>query len=129
VRRFAWLLLGLVPAVFFAVPACSNQAEGERCETRSENGGNDDCQDGLICWKASDLGTNADLCCPPDRSRATVAACRLPSAPPGGDASIPVTPDASGDVVLPDVRIDGAGDTGTNDGASDAPSDAPGEGG
>jgi hypothetical protein len=118
-----------------AVPACSNQGEGERCDTRGENGGNDDCLDGLKCTRADTLGTgaSADLCCPVDRTKATTAGCKLPPAPAGGDASIPPLPDgATPDVVTSDAPADGAPDgvsDAAGDAAGDAPADAPGEGG
>lgn len=135
--RKAWQFVGLLPLLLapLAVPACSNMAEGERCDTKGENGGNDDCLDGLQCTKKEDLGTSADLCCPPDRSKATAAACRLPPAPPGGDASIPPLPDGGPDVVVTEAGGDAgdAGGDGGNDGggddAGDGSSDAPSEGG
>ena len=53
----------LVAALLVAAPlaACSNQAEGERCD---RNNNNDDCQDGLVCKSSAELGGNADICCP-----------------------------------------------------------------
>jgi hypothetical protein len=100
--RFACSAASLAALFAFAVLfACSNQGEGGRCDHQASNGGNDDCQDGLICWQASSLGNGAgyDACCPVDRTTATTAVCSLNQAT-GIDASsvIPdtgVTPDSN----------------------------------
>jgi hypothetical protein len=86
------------------VAACSNGGEGDRCDFNAENSGDDDCQNGLICWQAAMLsGAGSDLCCPPDRAQATTAACAIPAAAPGVDAAIPADT--------------GTGDDGGTDGA------------
>ena len=110
-RLAAFVIASLTAALPFVV-ACSNNAEGERCDQASDNGGNDDCQDGLICTPKSDLGTSSDLCCPADRTQATTPQCGVSHAPVGGDAGLPAT-DSGG------TTDTGAPDTGTKD-ASDA---------
>lgn len=52
-RRFAF-----APLAVWAVLSCSNQGEGERCDTKS---GNADCETGLIC---TDVGQGVSRCCP-----------------------------------------------------------------
>jgi hypothetical protein len=114
-----------------AVAACSNQGEGERCDQNASNGGNDDCQDGLQCTSHSILGTNSDICCPPDRTQATTAACAIKNTPiteagipgEGGttpDSSTPdsSTPDSSTpDSSTPDAPAEAASEGGTDAGA------------
>jgi len=86
--------------------ACSNNGEGERCESAN---GSDDCQDGLICVQ--------ERCCPPDRSRATAAACKDPAGQNLNDAS--PAPDSGPDTSVPDTGVDtSVPDTGTD--AADA---------
>jgi hypothetical protein len=105
---------------FLALFACSNQAEGERCESLQ---GNDDCQDGLICYQAALLiGTTSDRCCPQDRSQATTQVCRAatngigdagfvdtgpPSAADAGDAGSASTSDADATADAADAAADG----------------------
>ena len=95
--------------------ACSNNAEGERCDQLADNGGNDDCQDGLVCTSKTDLnGASSDLCCPPDRTTALTPQCQIAHAPVGGDAAPPPPPG--------DAASDAAGETGGQDAATtDAP--------
>jgi len=102
--RFAVLLSALVAAS--VVGACSNEGEGQICDHRAGNNGNDDCQNGLICTQNLP-GVNGDRCCPPDRSTATTPECAL-TTPGIGDASS----------ALPD------GTTPVADAAGDAPSEA-----
>jgi hypothetical protein len=111
-----------------AVAACSNGGEGDACNYLAENNGDDDCQDGLICWQAKTLnGAGTDLCCPPDRAQATTAACAIPATAPGVDAAIPAdsgpTTDgetqSDGDAAsASDTSSDVASDTSTADGAA-----------
>ncbi len=118
-------LLGLGLA---ASSACSNQGEGQRCSTFGENGGNDDCVNGLVCTAKNLLnGAQDDLCCPQDRTPATVSEkCRIPQASVVGDASPQPRPDATPpdaappDAAPPDAAADAAGDA-TLDASSDAP--------
>jgi len=51
--------------------ACSQQAEGDRCDTANKNG---DCESGLICVPLSQLhrGTEGAVCCPQDNATADV---------------------------------------------------------
>jgi len=37
--------------------SCSNQGEGERCDTRAGRGGDDDCRDGLVCTPFNELNS------------------------------------------------------------------------
>jgi hypothetical protein len=88
-RRKAGVVLGLLVGGFIAiVTACSNQAEGERCDFEN---GNDDCQEGLVCVESRELvqGVNqGDRCCPVDRTKATHPACKI-GATIGTDATPP----------------------------------------
>jgi hypothetical protein len=58
------------------VLGCSEQGEGERCDT---NNGNYDCEPGLLCKSGAQLdveGRGVALCCPPDEITPSVDACR-----------------------------------------------------
>jgi hypothetical protein len=75
--------------------ACSEQGEGERCDT---NSGSLDCASGLTC-RLQEPGVS--LCCPPNDGRPTVDACRAgaqlppddqPPPAPVGDAGTALTP-------------------------------------
>jgi|GEM_PF-2493930 len=127
----AALALGL--AVLVGQASCSNQSEGQRCNTLGDNGGNDDCQDGLVCKPKAQLnGAQDDLCCPLTGTP-TVAACQAP----GGGAVVPIpaetgpspdaTPADTGTDAPADTGTDASTDTGTD--ASDASADAPTDGG
>lgn len=128
----AVLALGL--AVLLGQASCSNQSEGERCNTLGDNGGNDDCQVGLVCKPKSQLnGAQDDLCCPLTGTP-TVAACQAP----GGGTVVPVpaeagpTPDASSpDASSPDASTPDASspDASSPDATSDASADAADDGG
>ena len=104
--------------------ACSNQAEGERCDPRFAN---EDCRDGLICKRATELGGLYDLCCP--ATGANVVECRRSISTDGGD---PPAPDAATSDAATDAKLDAPFDSGSadagNDATSDAPTDAPGGG-
>lgn len=112
-RRAGWVLIAL-GAIFVTLAACSDQAEGERCDFES-GVSNGDCADGLVC-----LPTTADpraprvanpafgdfsRCCPADALQATQPACMAPQNPLLGDSSAPA-------------------DTGAADAAADVGSDA-----
>jgi hypothetical protein len=87
--RTASLFGGLAVGIFLAVAACSNQGEGERCQTAN---GSDDCRSGedLVCTPFTDLtNTTSDRCCPRDRSTATNPVCKIAINPVGTDASAP----------------------------------------
>ncbi len=123
-------LLGTgIVCVLFALTACSNGAEGDRCEYDNLN---DDCQDGLICIPASPRPgapytvnqqyANSDRCCPPVQSQATHPAC-LPSTGTGGDGSAPEAgPSDGGTDSSSDVSVDAPADSPSD--ATDA-ADAP----
>jgi len=53
--------------------ACDRQGEGQVCDPRAANNGNDDCQSGLACQTIP--GAANATCCPPNLAQATVAAC------------------------------------------------------
>lgn len=92
------------------VCACSEQGEGERCDT---NNGHYDCEPGLVCRTLESLNIEGEvpgaaLCCPPDGVPPSVDSCRATS-------TIPNEPDAG---PLPDpgnvspAPTDDAGDGG-----------------
>lgn len=74
------LLLAILAVGFFSGSACSNQAEGARCDVAN---GSDDCDTGLVCTPASQLAIGAKetgatwaVCCPPrGATQPTVEAC------------------------------------------------------
>lgn len=59
--RFSLLLALLTLAAASLVPACSNQSEGQACNT---DNGDVDCEEGLICVSKTKLLGNSDICCP-----------------------------------------------------------------
>jgi hypothetical protein len=72
--------LSVVALVLVSASACSDQAEGERCD--QQNGSND-CSAGLVCTpvpQSLKAPAGASICCPPPGTSATVAACRTGSA-------------------------------------------------
>src|SRR5690606_14242775 len=88
-RNLAAAVTALTLGGWLALVACSNNAEGERCQTANNN---DDCQDGLICLAAAQVNpsyNSSDRCCPPDRSTATHPACTLLQNPIAGDSAPP----------------------------------------
>lgn len=121
-RRFVGMVLASVLLTSIAVgTACSNQGEGERCESLN---GNDDCASGLICWEAIKIFQTVDRCCPSDLTKATAAECKA-----GGqnvlDADVPdvVTsqPEPDSSTATPDSSSDADTDTDGSDGSvSDA---------
>jgi hypothetical protein len=117
--RFA-LLFAPAAVVLAAMGACSGQGEGQVCDQRAGNSGNDDCASGLVC--STQHGTPA-RCCPPSGTPATTPEC---STTPGtGDAS-PAPPD--GTAPLPEASPDvaAAGDGPLDSVVSDAPADGRG---
>jgi hypothetical protein len=115
-RRVLGLVLsGLVFSLAVAT-ACSNQGEGERCESAN---GNEDCKtdEGLICFEAAKLqNSDSDRCCPVDRSKATAAVCKtqvnLLDA-----AGVGTVPDTGSTTTEPDSSSSTT-DDGGNDGSS-----------
>jgi hypothetical protein len=75
--------------------SCSQEPEGERCDLNNGvSGGDSDCNDGLVCTSATELGTETDRCCPADRTQSTVPPCLISTtatdasaAPPEGGGS------------------------------------------
>jgi hypothetical protein len=115
------LLIG-VGALLAVAVACSNQSEGERCDTLN---GNDDCTGGLICYPQAQLkDTISDRCCPADRSKATASVCQVAVDILGGDAS---TPADSGPSLGPDASSDASADATSDAKATDGASDAAAE--
>jgi hypothetical protein len=52
-------------AALLSAPGCSQQGEGERCD--SAKNGDDDCDSGLTCVSANELlSPETDRCCPAD---------------------------------------------------------------
>lgn len=95
-NRILSVLLASSLGVLAVLSACSNNGEGERCETLN---GNEDCENGLTCTPARQLPAgfdSADRCCPFDRSQATVASCKqgtstIGNTPPPADTGPPDT--------------------------------------
>ncbi|MCU0657315.1 MAG: hypothetical protein MUF64_19270 [Polyangiaceae bacterium] len=63
------LLAALLLTSPLLAPACSRQAEGDRCD---RNSGDSDCEDGLVC---TNIGASIALCCPPQGQTVNVPAC------------------------------------------------------
>jgi hypothetical protein len=102
-RSFAVaLVLSTVGAV---AGGCSGQGEGERCDHRASNGGNDDCQNGLTCQNppGSVVTYPNGVCCPLDPALATTSACSpntgvidaSPAPPDAGQAPVEAGDDAA----------------------------------
>ncbi|HEX7605047.1 MAG TPA: hypothetical protein VF316_25695 [Polyangiaceae bacterium] len=133
--RLAFLGLAL-----FLAAACTTQSEGQRCQFAN---GNDDCDNGLACVEGKLItlpgggNSNADICCPVDRTQAVEDICKLSPVTPGSDASIPDTgtPDSAADTGAKDGASDAsdaasdAGSDGASSDAGDASSDAADDGG
>jgi hypothetical protein len=87
-RSFAAFTLASALTTALFMPACSQQGEGERCDSIN---GDTDCDDGLKCVRASDLADErTDRCCDPDQTTFTDSRCRPgtgPVAPVGGAPS------------------------------------------
>ncbi len=105
----------VVTTLFFG--ACSNGGEGDRCDVNADNGGNDDCQNGLVCVPAAQLsgtGQQSALCCPGDRALSSAGSpCALvtPSNGLGADSAIPAEAAVSdAPVSMPDAAPDAAPD-------------------
>jgi hypothetical protein len=146
-----WIPAFLAMAVF---AGCSNESEGQPCDTNAGDAGSSDCNGGLVC--TSNLpNANGPRCCPADRSTASTPECALatgvadanPSPPDafssssGGDAEAgtgdATTDGGTGDATGPvEASTDSTtGDSTTTDGTvegavesgTDSASDAPGE--
>lgn len=126
--RVVGIVLASMLGVFTTLAACSNQAEGDRCQ--AENG-NDDCEGPLVCLAATQklfnggVGlvnapfNNSDRCCPFDRSTATHPACTNAATSGAADGGVP--PAETGPT--PDAQKDSPIDTSVPDAASDADAD------
>jgi hypothetical protein len=115
-RKTASIVVGCFLAGFVALAACSNQGEGERCDSLN---GNEDCKtdQGLICYPKGQLtNTNSDRCCPADRTKATEPVCQTPVDPVGNDATAPAD---TGPPITPDANVSDADAT-----AADADADS-----
>ena len=130
---------------------CAGQGEGELCNHKAGNSGNDDCNSGLTCT-TSGPSPGFGLCCPSDPASATTEACKGGSggldasvAPPstskesgpaeaGADATLEATPpeasapetaeeDGPAEASEPDAALEAAGPdaTGSDVAAPDAP--------
>lgn len=126
-KKLVAFALAASAAALPIVAACSNNAEGERCDVLACNGpcgpGNEpDCQDGLHCTSKTDLnGASSDLCCPPDRTTASTPQCQVAHAPVGGDAGVPGADSGPpADTGTNEAAVDGGGDGGAPIDASDA---------
>jgi len=132
-NRFLFVTRALVLSLLGglgALAACSNQAEGERCQ--AENG-NTDCQSGLVCLAAgqkpfnggigvvNDPYRDSDRCCPYDRSTARHPACVLNQTTITGEGG-PPPPDTG---PAPDATS--RPETSTVDAAADAADGADGD--
>lgn len=85
------------PVVFAVVAtallaACQGQGEGQLCDTRAGNGGNDDCQSGLTCQSGHGVVMSPFGICCPANGPATTSACSTTGT--SLDAN-PAPPDAS----------------------------------
>ncbi len=105
-------------ALAVVVSACSNEGEGEPC---SQQNGNNDCNDGLVCVPpVNPRATNApSVCCPAPPAQGTQPACIEPGT--GVDGSTSAPPDAS---TFPEGSADGRGGEASSDAPSEAASDA-----
>jgi hypothetical protein len=97
---------------------CAGQGEGELCNRKAGNGGDDDCQSGLRCSLSVSPSPGFGLCCPSDPALAQAAACKGSSGGVKGDAAPPSATTGPG---LPDARADATVEAGPSEAsASDA---------
>jgi hypothetical protein len=127
------IVLGLVASL---ANGCTTNGEGGRCDhTNVVNGVYADCDTGLVCVQAVDIrlpegGTSqADICCPSDRSLATTQICMLNPAAPGSDAGIPEGGFETGtpDVMTMDQSTTDVTEDTTSDVSSDVSTDTSGD--
>jgi hypothetical protein len=117
-------ILALPLAAALAFAACSNQGEGQICDRNAGNGGNDDCENGLVCVASPNPNIHGFRCCPASGASTTVE-CSQPGQTL--DAST-APPDASSDGPAEASPSTGGGGGSTGDAASPADgatSDAP----
>ncbi len=89
-------LFAALGVIIGAAQGCSKQGEGERCEPLAAR--DDDCEEGLVCVTAKELGetfsedVDFGRCCPQDLSSASDSRCRpggsIPTFDGGTDASM-----------------------------------------
>jgi hypothetical protein len=118
-RTFAFALC-LFAGGLALIAACSNQGEGERCESLN---GDDDCKtdEGLVCYPAALLtNTSSDRCCPRDRATATHPVCKTPVEVVGTDGGAP--PDTGPPITPAEGGVEDAGDDAATD--AEVPADA-----
>jgi len=124
--RLASLLLAPVFALsllLLAMPGCSKQGEGERCDSANNN---DDCESGLICQNVQSYW----LCCPPPGTQPSVAACFAGTAPvaeAGADSATEASTDAHEEAEGDSAKADApqeAADGASVDVQDGAPTDA-----
>ena len=115
--RFAAFVLPVLAALAFA--SCSNEGEGQPCSLYAGNGGNDDCQSGLICT----VVTAGDRCCPSDRTTAKTSECALSSAASGDASPAPPVDGSTSESSSPEAASEAA----VGEGSSEAASEAGGE--
>jgi hypothetical protein len=108
-----------VLVVSLAVSACSNQAEGERCDRLNND---DDCQEGLVCKPGTELGSNADTCCPPGDGTSDLPECTLG----GGAASNGTGTGASSGVTVPAATVTSSSTSTGGDGGGGSSGDGGG---
>lgn len=107
-------------ALALSLMACSNQAEGERCDL---DNGDLDCESDLVCRSLQSLGGGEGaICCP--EGTPTVAACSVGSLPLEGDEDDETDDDSEDLDASTDDDADSddgtdAGDAGSDDADSD----------
>ncbi len=119
--------LRLVVFAVASTAACNGQGEGQLCDPKAGNTGNDDCQSGLTCqFRPAYVITSYGLCCPPS-GQSTTTACSVNGssvdaspAPPADAAFMEPTADAAYDGA--DAPADGTADSADapNESAADA---------
>ena len=128
---FSLVSLGVAAALAASMaPGCTTHGEGGRCDPKNINPTTNqfaDCDDGLVCTSGALLAlpeggsSQADICCPQDRSTSTTAICKGSPVSPGSDASIT---DSTTDQQTADVTTDVVSDVTTDVAADAPPSDA-----
>lgn len=117
-RRFtALFVVAAVLTAIGVVTACSNQGEGEVCNSLNDS---DDCQTdkGLVCYVSTVLrDTTSDRCCPADRALSTHPVCVQ------GISSV-TNEDAAPAQTGPSNTTPDAGQSNPDSGSADASGDA-----
>jgi hypothetical protein len=122
------LLCFAAVACLTASIACSNQGEGEFCNSFN---GNNDCQDGLECVPAPGLSaglTDRDRCCPIPPAQPTTAACSVnTNAVIDADTEVPDAQTGPGSEAGPHEAsvVDAPGDVVSADSAGDVVAPVP----